>query len=40
MLTAGDGAAIEQEAIVTLTGTSAKAEVLLFDMADNADARG
>ncbi len=40
MLTAGDGAAIEQEAIVTLMGTSAEAEVLLFDMADNADARG
>lgn len=40
VLTAGDGAAIEQEAIVTLTGTSAEAEILLFDMADDADARG
>jgi len=32
-LTAGDGAAISQEAALTLTGVSEDAEVLLFDMA-------
>ncbi len=31
-LTAGDGAAITQESLITLQGTAARAEVLLFDM--------
>lgn len=33
LLTAGDGAAISQEAAITLTGSSNDAEILLFDMA-------
>ena len=32
-LTAGDGAAISEEALITLRGASSAAEVLLFDMA-------
>lgn len=32
-LTAGDGAAIAQESLITVQGTAADAEVLLFDMA-------
>jgi len=32
-LTAGDGAAVAQEAEITLQATSTDAEVLLFDMA-------
>lgn len=33
LLTAGDGAAISEEALITLKGNSDQAEVLLFDMA-------
>jgi quercetin 2,3-dioxygenase len=33
-LTAGDGAAISQESLITVQGTAPETEVLLFDMAD------
>jgi hypothetical protein len=33
LLTAGDGAAISDESVITLQGTANDAEVLLFDMA-------
>ncbi|TAF54991.1 MAG: pirin family protein [Oscillatoriales cyanobacterium] len=39
-LTAGDGVAIEQAMALTLTGTSEEAEFLLFDMANQGEARG
>ena len=39
-LTAGDGVAIDRAETLTLMGTSADAEILLFDMAESADVRG
>jgi redox-sensitive bicupin YhaK (pirin superfamily) len=39
-LTVGDGVAIDRAETLTLMGTSADAEILLFDMAESADVRG